>query len=375
MNLFALNGAVINGSSALPLVQAEAHIVCSASMAADATRTCFGQAASAGSAALTAQPTRTTYGDALFAGESQVYPGITHQQAASAAIKASADITAFVVRIVNAEAHILGTATMSVIPAAALGRADIAAGAELTVDATRVTFASAVMGGTCGIDAAGIVTRYVHADITGQCAFKAEASYNAIQDGAANFAGAGSLAAADSGIVQSMAVATMVCQAETTAQATQILYGRADFAGESRFDTDGFVIRDGAAAFAGTSSVSPDATRVVEASASIVAACILQAKPGQRHRVTASIQGKVAIDAKSTRYVLPKAYLGGSADIYSLPQIDLRGFAAFGGSAAMTADAWTNAESLDPPERTFVRPFVETEFRRPFVETEFRRAA
>jgi hypothetical protein len=378
MNSFSLNGASINGSSAVVIVQAEANIIASASVTAGATYIHEALAAGSGVAYVTVNPTRTTYGSAGISGEGNVYAAQTHIHAAgSADVSGSAEIVAYVTRVISGEAMLGGVASFFAIPASLLGSSNITAGANLSATATRVYHGGSSAVATANIVANGQCFRMVSAQISGQAELRAEGVKNGVHDGFCNVVSTAEIAPFDSGIVIRQMGADIDCSAMCSASATLELFGSAPMATGAEVSADAVVVLTGVAeSVTASASMSSVATRTVLPSAGIIAGCIISVVSAQIHAATASPSGSAEIIPISTVCVPAHAAVSASADVgVGIVTSTQHGVAAFSCTATLLAEGRSNADAIDPEERTARRPLVDTAMRRPFTETSIRRAA
>ena len=375
MNSFALNGASINGgSSSAVIVQAEANIVASASVTAGATYIHEALAAGSGVASVTASPTRTTYGAASISGAGNAYAAQTHIHAAAADVSGSADVVAYVTRVIFGEATLGGTASLEAIPASVLGSADIAAWAGLSATATRITPSSASASASAEVVADGQCFRMALADIQGQAELRAEGVLNGVHDGFCDAIATAEIAPFDSGIVIRQMGADIDCSATCSASATLELFGSSSITTGAEVSVAAVVVLAGVASVTATAEMSPEATRTVLPSTGIIAGCIISAVSAQTHASRASLLGSAEIIPISTVCVPAGAVISASASVaVGTVTSTQSGMAAFSCAATMLAEGRSNADAVDPEERTARRPFTDTVMRRPFIDTVMRR--
>jgi hypothetical protein len=376
MNLHAINGAPINGGVGVRLISAAAAFVCNVSINANPTRTTPANASARGTVSINTNPTRTTFAGSTLNGQVHVLVVPTLIKTAAAAVNTSAEIKAFVLRVVQAEANITGFGSMTAIPASVLGRADVAASATVLADATKVQPGRA--DGLCVAELAVFakVTRYVRASITATAKVRPEASVNGVHDAAAAITASAEISHADFGGVIRYVEAEMDCRAETVAVGTTEQPGEAHALAVSGGSVEPSVIPGGAAKIGGSVQFTAEATRSVDAESHIVAACILQAYGGQRHEGIATLNASATVISIATREVLPTASLYCYSELgVGVERIQFATAEMQLGTADFAADAFTNAESFDPPDRTLYRPMTNRELRRTFINREMRKAA
>lgn len=377
MNLFALNGASINGSASLPtVIQAESNIVASASVTAGATYIHEALAAGSGIASISAIPTRTTYGSASISGEGNAYAAQTLIHAAEADVSGSAEVQAYVARVIYGEATLGGVASFVAVPASLLGFADIAAGASLSATATRIIHGGASASASAEIAAEGQCFRMASVDIQGQAEFRTEGVLNGVHDGFCDVGGTAELTPFDAGIVVRQMGADVDGSATCSASATLELFGSSSITTGAEVSVAAVVVLAGVASVAATASMSPEATRTVLPSTGIIAGCIISAVSAQTHAAMAPLSGSAEIIPISTVCVPAGAVISASASVaVGTVTSTQRGMAAFSCAANLLAEGRSNADAVDPEERTARRPFTDTVMRRPFIETLIRRAA
>lgn len=376
MNLFALNGASINGSASLPLVQAEANIVASASVTAGATYIHEALAAGSGIAVISASPTRTTYGAVSISGEGNAYAAQTLIHAAEADVSGSAEVQAYVTRLISGEATLGGVASLVAVPASLLGFADIAAGASLSATATRIIHGGASASASAEIAAEGQCFRMAAADPHGTAEFRAEGVLSGVHDGFCDVGGTAELTPFDAGIVIRQMGADIDGSATCTGSATLKLFGGASLPVSAEVVAAPVVVLAGVVSATATASLSAEATRNVLPSSGIIAGCIISAAARQNHAATSSPSGMAAIIALPTVCVPASASIVASGNVIVGPVTNTQsGEASVSCAAVLVADGRSNVDAIDPDERTARRPLVDTAMRRPFIETSLRRAA
>ena len=177
MNRFALNRATLNGVT-YALVLASASFACSAAVSAAATRQADALAPASSAAYITAAAQVTRYVSAVFDGVGGLYPQVTHTQAASATLQGNADISAYVLRSVLAEATVYADCNLVAIAASTLGQAQSSGSAQLIADATRVQAArsDALGAGGVALSVAPTIIRLPTVSVQAGASLRAEPS-------------------------------------------------------------------------------------------------------------------------------------------------------------------------------------------------------
>lgn len=273
----------------------------------------------------------------------------------------SAEIEAEAVTLLNAEVDVLaqsaGSAQAVVTkPAAAI----LESTSLVTADAWRVLLTGADFGGSA--QAIAQATDYDRVLNAGTASTSADltADANVTRGGRANATGAVQIIAQATDYERLLDAARPMGSAQVTAQATGYdrLTQGAQIAGAAQVQATSRVTRfvqaqPQGAAFVFAAPRTFD--RVIDgARFAGVAGVVAAGKLAERG--AADMQGGVSVIADATALLLPPAVF-----IYT--------------SAHITADTIANIASMDPPERTFLRPAYQADFVRSAQETEFRRAA
>lgn len=183
MNRFGLNRGAINGAAGSVVTLASAIILGSASVSADTSRLFYAQVAGGGSctASVTATAIRYAVVEASPAAVSHNYASANVIWAGVADVDASATVTAFTIRLVDAEAEIDAEASVTAYPAALIGDAPVIATASVTADATYIyRLAAWSTPISCSAQLSGLdpqVTRSGIASIDAPGRLRAEATY------------------------------------------------------------------------------------------------------------------------------------------------------------------------------------------------------
>lgn len=395
MNLTSLNGGLLNGLG-FSVVLATAAISCSSEVSAFATRQQDALAPTYSYADVSASAIvfKSPFADIDGAGE--LYPSASQQFAATANLSCTAQITAFVLRKVIAESSLGGSADIVAIPASTLGSAASSGEASVSAEATRVQPGNSSGQGVAAVDitTAPLITRLVYADISGTAALRVETRINGIQEAYGNPRGTSDVSISDT--LLRISSAEIVCTSDIDAAATVVQFGNVDGSSSVEVEALATVNAYGYATLSSSSSLSVDGTRVLEPTSEVAASCNIVAAPVQTFATQCDLLGAGSVESVATRIlhgavemeaigaiiladpvVWEQAFaeLPGSGSFQASAVIEMAGSAELGGSADVAATALSNADALDPPERTFYKAEPMTEFIRPFIESEFRRAA
>lgn len=293
--------------------------------------------------------------------------------------------------------------------------------ANMFVSSGSLTFAGADVVAECQIDVGEpVFAEQGFADMGGTCAVE-NTDVRLAEQGQAEFGGSCSMQLWEVR-VNAFVAADMPCSAEIEAEAVTLLNAEVDVLAQSAGSAQAVVTKPAAAILESTSLVAADAWRVqltgadFGGSAQIIAqatdyerllnagAASTSAEMEAAADVTrgglVNATGAVQIIAKATDYerILNAARPTGSAQITARPTdyerlvqgaVVQAGVSVVAdavallsppavfihGNAYITADTIANIASMDPPERTFLRPAYQADFVRPAQETEFRRAA
>lgn len=208
-----------------------------------------------------------------------------------------------------------------------------------------------------------------------------------------------SASATAQGTLRRMGVLALTGQASIQARATQFFgSSRATLIGSSVVSADDQMYRKVVAQITGgTAQISATALRTQIALSNLTGTGVVQPVARRTTYGQASFTGlAISLIATPTQTIRQgQALVSSTGLLATSPLVFRTGVASFTGNVLITseadvfkmgavnilgtvhvdADVLSNANSIDPPERTFTRPFVQTEFVRPFVEYEFRRAA
>lgn len=177
MNRFALNRATLNGVT-YALVLATANFAGAATVSARAIRQADALAPAASSAQLIADARVTRYVSANLSGVAGLYPQVTHVHASRSTLLASAEITAYVLRSVQAGSTVYGSANLMAIAASLLGQAQSVGSAMVAADATRVQAARSAVAstGALTLSAVPVAYRMALATVQGKATLRGETS-------------------------------------------------------------------------------------------------------------------------------------------------------------------------------------------------------
>ena len=371
-------------------------------------------------AALWADGVRVRTAGATSAGASTVSASARTRQVAHATPTGSATLLASGVRSTPGESAPKGSAVVLAEPVrVARGVAALACAADMFVSSGSLTFAGADVAAGCQMNVAEpVFAEQGFADMGGSC-WVENTDVRMAEQGQAALGGSCSMQLWDAR-VNAFVAADLLCSAEMLAEAVTLLNVDADVLGQSTGFAEAIVTRPAAAILDSHSLVTADARRVqltgadfggsAEAiaqatdyehilnagTASASAAMVADADVMRGGVATAT--GAVQIIAKATDYdrLQIAALPGCTAQMAVEGKLAERGAAAvqagvsvvadavallsppavfIHGNAHITADTIANIASMDPPERTFLRPAYQADFVRPAQETEFRRAA
>lgn len=317
MNFFALNGAAIDGSSGLPIVQASANFSVGVSVSvfiADGTRTQFGTANFGGGATAAVTPTHTQAAAADISNTCYLTAAQTFIQAASANIAAGVDIVSFVLRTVQASASIGAGATLVPIPASVVGAAAGSANATVTAAGTTILATTSAASAGGGFTANASITRYVSAAFSITSNLNAEWRVNGVHDTYANIVGTSNMTMPDIGITFRMAAAAIAPSCSTAANGTQQQPGTAGFASTTAFDASVYTLAQPTATFGCSATVTPDAARVVLPTASIQGTTDFALAPKQTFAGVAAFDTGATATPNATRYAAAAAVVSVGAD-------------------------------------------------------------
>lgn len=140
MNFTSLNGGPLNGgyAGALSVVFATVTLAANAFANVEATKQVSAQTQASATAVMSVTASTSKQGEADLQGKSEVYVTPTHAQKANVEIEGSANLQAFVLRMVNASAFITTSGSVLAIPASTLASASLLGSATVTPSATRI---------------------------------------------------------------------------------------------------------------------------------------------------------------------------------------------------------------------------------------------
>ncbi len=389
MNLGAINRFGLNGSSSFALVLATASIVCSASVSAAATR---GQDANApvfSAAYVTATATYVHEGLVNISGSANVYQTPTVQHAAvSQPITGTAEITAYVLRIVEGQVNITCTAEIVAVVASTQGQSTLSSGAEVTADATLIQPGYSSPSGVASVTIVSepVVTRYVKAAILGTANLYVEVGINHVYEAHAYPTGTASIIADPLNLV--MHGADVVCTASLSPTLTMTQNASALTAGnavivmaEPTVEQLPFV------SVTATADVSALLWVVKTPTVAIDNSCSIVASASQAHAASVSLTGTASVNApiemtnqifavfvggaetyvEGVRNVMLECLIDASAEIYPdatrevLPTVTLGTVATIGANATRVltpSAALTGAADLAVAMTTIKLGFV-----------------
>ena len=343
MNLFSVNGGLLNGGSRLFTVAASAVVACAATVVAVGDRIQDALASSSAQTSVVAAATYTHRSSAQLVGGSSGLKAVAgHQRSANAQIAAGASVRAFVLRALDASAFVKASADISAIPASVLGRADVQPSAEVAVVATKVQPGrSDKLPASAVIDSAPFVTRSAHAELVSAAAsLYIETAINRVDEAYSQLHGGATLLAADSGLVFRPASASMEATGRCSASATHIQPSKSDaLAVGSVIDTDTHLIRFGASLIAGDAVVRVDSVRIKRPTVYAVAMVGVEVDSQVNHGSAQSLIAPTSdVKALSVRYARVAALVPVEAGVWASgvrcvqPQV-------FGGASFAAVDA------------------------------------
>lgn len=371
-------------------------------------------------AALWADGVRVRTAGATSAGASTVSASARTRQVAHATPTGSATLLARGVRRTPGESASKGSAVvLAESVRVARGVASLACAADMFVSSGSLTFAGADVAAGCQMNVAEpVFAEQGFADMGGSC-WVENTDVRMAEQGQAAFSGSCSMQLWDAR-VNAFVAADLLCSAEMLAEAVTLLNADADVLGQSAGFAEAIVTRPAAAILDSHSLVTADAWRVQLTGADFGGSAQVTAQATDYERLVqgAAVQPSAQIMAAcyATRFVsaqpqgtaylfaLPKTFdrvvdgarVSGTAGMVVGGKLAERGAAAvqagvsvvadavallsppavfIHGNAYITADTIANITSMDPPERTFLRPAYQADFVRTAQETEFRRAA
>ncbi|MET3135633.1 hypothetical protein AAKU55_005946, partial [Oxalobacteraceae bacterium GrIS 1.11] len=302
MNLFALNGATLNGAPGVPIVAGGADVQGAALLLAAATLDGAMLAACRGQAFAGADAHVVAAAGADLAGAAYAEFRARHQQAAVASLDAGAEISAYQLRTVPASADIACSAAVLAIPASILAAADLAATARMRTDATKAQAASSALLAGAGVAAVASGVRNAGAAPTGTAALRAEAKRNNLLDGYANIVALAGFDLPDGGIVVRQAIAFIdgACALAPVASKTQ---GAGAFirpvAQVAALPI--VIVSAGSLAQGASCAVDAQATRVTWPALQVAGGAELALMPALQHAVAAGAHAGAAVVCAATR--------------------------------------------------------------------------
>lgn len=278
---------------------------------------------------------------------------------AQAQMDAGATATSQAVHLHRAASHSAATATVAAQATrirSASAQHDVACGA-MAVEATREVRPTATLQGTASVFLDPMLYFTLDGGFTGTATLLATATRE-VRPSAA-LSGTATMTAAPTRVRPATATLSSAATVQI-AGLTQMLAEAVQASGVATLVPGATRVRPGAATGVSQAAVVPVGAEVVNVylwgDMAAQGAAQLTATP------TRTTYSTGAADAQATLW----AY-GETRNIYAFAEATLHG------TAALDANSVTNAESVDPPWRTFARPATVTEFRRPARTTEFRR--
>jgi len=460
MNSLALNSSSINGV-VRGLVYATVAFACASAVSAVPVRVTKAEASVTSETTIRSDATYThSTGRVDFAGIGNVYLTPQHTKASSAVVGGSANITAYVLRSIQATASLTTGVDIVAVVADFLGTADSSAGVTLVADATRIQKARADSGAEARVTVTPepVVTRLhtsqVFCGVTVRCepsfAISGGFQHDAYQDilatselvadplalrmssavlaveansyGLATLVQPGRSAAYSDGVVvvaepairatlisyldvsanviaqgvlTKIGDATLDASADIGASALQKHQAAALPQAASNLVCTAQITQHGHSNLLGENAVTATAVRVLIGYASVVSDAVITPTGHLTTFASADI-GASATDISATPDFYPRygyADITSQADVVTDVLIDRRvvsvldaacsvvaaalrslgASALVEGAVVVYADTVSNPESIDPQDRTFIRPAEITEFVRQADITEFRR--
>ena len=383
MNRFALNRSALN-SGLITLVLATASIACSASVSAAAIRTADALAPTSSSAELTANAQLIRLGSAAFLGAGDLYPQVTHSQAATATLQSSAEVTAFVLRIVAADATVQAGCNVVAIAAGVLGQAQPSGSAQVLASATRAQAARSDAQGFSEVtlSVAPTAIRMAVASVQGSASVRAEESIRPNATLNTLHSAYGSISCATEMVASALATRlgsidlSGGASLSATANIQQPAHASASGASNITADPATYALTGSFIRF-GTAEILAQATRVLVPGGVVAAgASSVSAGAQQTHAASSLVASTSAVVAGPVAIQLMQASVMGTCVTTAAARLTMMSARAqIECGAEVVAETISNPASFDPTERTFVSPMRTTEFARPFIESEFRRAA
>lgn len=341
MNLFPVNGGLLNGSRLL-VVAASAAIACSSAVVAAGVRGQEALSPVSSRALFLAEPTHTHNSGAAAGGTVYAAAAASQARAAEADFDASVSLRAFVFREVSAAAQVLGGAGILAIPASLLGVSEVSpCSSSVLAEATKRQHGRSNAAGSAGvtIEAGPTATRFVVAQpVTGVASVYAETAINGVGESYADLVASGGLFANESGLVTRPAAAAVDCTSVCTAIATQISHSSASaMGGGYAVFAQPFLFIGGLADISSGASLTAEALRSAPGGAAISASADLgpagatvnhgssaAATSGDALATAAAVRstagfaaatGTCALDAAGLRNLLPTSFVETAANV------------------------------------------------------------
>ncbi|WP_025915799.1 hypothetical protein [Herminiimonas sp. CN] len=372
MNFFGLNRAALNGGAS-SIVAGAALIIASSGFSAEGTRVVLPGASIAASSGATATGVRTAYGDGGFivASSMSAFPALLQLQTANIVVTSGlhatyTDAYALAATSLQGEGYIARpgagvAAAVSTLTAGPLVTAGFASRIDITSSATadasvklsgqatvqRDGYAQAAS--TSGMTADGLKTAlgYAYGASISDCIAEGIKTHG----GAARFDAVFSISA-----IASTDASKIVATSDCTANGFITQFGEALARAESGATAYQTVTTFGTADEAvAISSMTADGRLALQAGALVT--------------VITSVGADGAI------YKMASATIDAISDATAQWALLIESDVLITCVSGMTADAFTNAEALDPPERTMTRPFTDRSMARPFTDRTMRRSA
>ncbi len=357
MNQFALNGATLNGLDGIPLTAGNVNLLASSLVLATAT---LRQAASVSTSAaanvnvgINAIARVIAGASAQVQAASQITLAPTHSQAASASLFASAQVSSYVLRNVNAVANVQVQALVVAIPASTLAHAALLVQANVTAQASRIQRASAHLSANAEALAGSIVKRNAFAALIASANSRVEASLKHAgvnrHDGFADITTQIALEVLDAGIVRRLARSEVQAQASCSAQAQKIQTAQVSSQGVAVLEVQALVIKNlqtkDVLGMLGRVEGSAQAIRTLAGSASVQMTSGGTAFARQSMLAASVVETRIIMDASATRWLYPlidcqsKASVAAEASRTRLADVNLAA------TALLSADAAVNIAS------------------------------
>lgn len=337
MNLFAINGGLLNGGQASSVIAAAATILCSASFSATTTRFQDALASVPSQVQITANPTVIRRAQANIIGDSNLAPWATHEQKTYADIVGTANVQVFVLREQTADAFFTGAVDIQAIPASLLGSADVINSSTFTASATRIQPGKAIF---TPAEASlehypdALVTRYVIGQLSpSKAEFRVEPSINGVNFSYADITGYASTFAI--GVVTKNPSALFAGQPNFTSVATQIQPGQSNLFTTSDLSGELIYLLSSSGAFINVGvSISANAVRTANVSSTGSSIASFSAKASMKHighsalvtsgsmsssafinhRIIANVVNSASMSSQAVRNLRPVANVVGVAN-------------------------------------------------------------